>query len=65
MLAENGIGDRVIARRAWEEWVSFNLLMLIDPFLGFPKRNFICLFFGLPNLMRFTLQGFHRRSASL
>jgi hypothetical protein len=35
--------------------VSFNLLALIYPFLGFPESNFIRLFFRVADLMRFTL----------
>jgi hypothetical protein len=63
--AEDRIGDRAIARCAWEERGRFNLLMLIDPFLGFPERNLIRFLFRVSDLMRFTLQGFHWRSASL
>ena len=55
MLAEDGIGDRAIARRTWREWISLNLLMLIYPFLGFSKSNLIRLFLRIPNLMQFTL----------
>jgi hypothetical protein len=45
-------------------WISFNLLTLIHPFLGFMKRNFIRLFLRATDLMRFTLQGFHWLSAA-
>jgi hypothetical protein len=36
-------------------WISFNLLTLIHPFLGFAKSNFIRLLFRAADLMRFTL----------
>ncbi len=39
--------------RGW--LVSFNLLALIDPFLGFPQSDLIRHFFRVADLVRFPL----------
>jgi len=44
--------------------IRFTLLALIDPLLGFPKRDHIRLTFRIADLMRLTLDGLHWRSAA-
>lgn len=48
---------------SWD-WIEFNLLMLIDPALGFLKSHLIRLTFRVAELIRFTLDGFHGPSAA-
>lgn len=46
------------------EWIRFDLLMLIDPALGFLKSHLIRLTFRVADLIRFALYGFHGLSAA-
>ena len=49
----NNAYNRDSSKFRW--WISFDLLTLIHPFLGLAKSNFIRLFLGAADLIRFTL----------